>query len=348
MSQKKKRRNVLLQFPAILGMVIFAFFSGLRYNPVIDKDFLNYWEVAKFGNKCIEYERFEIMPKLLADIVQFFNLPPSAWFIMAGGLLIFFTMFAASRQKMAPLHVVFVGFVLLYLSFDMNVMRQGVALSSFLCAITYISEKNWKKYLLFALIALGFHTSTILWTPLYFFSYLHLERRTLFKLTVIGIASIIAMVSLVYLLSNFGFLFAAVGMESATQAIEKGGAMDMIEKGSGLGVIIRYLRWFLLFIFIPKIAKKTKDANLILLFSIFVIGVVMDYFTMYIMLVVRVSLYPKIVELLLYAYLLRLGNYIYVSKPVENVVRLIVWLQVLFLSYVTLDYFSGWNFVLKT
>ncbi|MCJ1974325.1 MAG: EpsG family protein [Lactococcus lactis] len=57
-----------------------------------------------------------------------------------------------------------------FLSF--NLMRQGVAVSIFFFALCYLLNGDWKKYFFWCLIAMGFHTSAIIYFPLYFMRYL--------------------------------------------------------------------------------------------------------------------------------------------------------------------------------
>ena len=331
-------KGYALKMPqTILGVVVFSFLVGLRYNPVVDPDFLGYWGVAEYGSSFYEYDRIEILPRLLADVVHLFHWPPSAWFILMGGILAFFSLFAACRIRNRFMPIVFYGLMLLYLSFDMNVMRQGVAISVFLCAVTYIGERNWKKYLLFVALAYCFHKSSIIWSVSYFLTFLNWREKPLRYIVVIVLCSALAFKAFDYVLQNFGFVFTLLGKEQITNMADLD-LMMMDKKGSGLGVIIRYIRWGVLLYFIPKIAKNSEDHGLFCIFILFVIGVVMDIFSMYSIILSRIAFYPQITELLLYPY-------VFIYKK-STLIKFIAIFQVLFLTYVLYGYLDKWQFVI--
>lgn len=338
------RQNAFYNVPTIFAMVLFSLFVGLRYNPVIDPDFLGYWMVAEEGDSCFEYYRFEPLPRFLASMLLLFNMPPSAWFIVMGFFLISFTLFAASRQKYPCYHIVFLFFVILYLSHNMNIVRQGVALSAFLCAVTYISERNWKKYLLFMVIAFGFHKSAILWLPLYLLSYLDWDKDIVTKYLLIFIGITGVMMGFLFVVQKFTFIFELINMASALEAVETNDMMENETVGSGIGIVLRYVRWVILIFVVPRVALQTHDRNLMILFAIFIIGFVMDIFTMYFILTSRIALYPKIIEILLYVYLFKpaiLNHHI----PVMKVIRPVLYIQILAMTYSLCNYFAEWNFV---
>ena len=331
----------LLNKFTIGGIILFSLWVGLRYNPDIDPDFLNYWYVAQYGDGFYEYDRFEIIPRLLADINLWLGWGPSGWFIMMGALLAYFTLFAAHRLNPRFIAPAFVGMVLIYLSFDMNVMRQGVALSVFLCALTYIKDRNWKMYLLFMSIAFGFHRSSIIWSPIYLLTYLDWSRKIKWKFVIIEGGMLLAMSFLLILIQRFSFIFAMMNREinSATD-------IDFIEVEnvrSGFGVVLKIVRWSLLAYYIPKIAKSVGDESLYILLAIVLMGVVMEPFGLNTIFIQRVSFYPQIVEILLYPYLLQYCKFNFRAK---FIIKPVMIMQVLLLTYVFSGYLSKWAFVI--
>ena len=164
-------RTYLAKPSVIAGMAVFSLWVGLRYNVKSDIDFEGYWNIVENGSSDFYYYHLEKIPKLCVDIVNNVGLPTSVWFIMMGAFLAFFTTFAARRFNGKYLFWLFLFFLLLYLTFDMNVIRQGVALSVMLCAFTYISERKWKRYLFFVFLAFCFHRSSIIWAPVYLLTY---------------------------------------------------------------------------------------------------------------------------------------------------------------------------------
>lgn len=344
--QADKRQSTIFKQPfAVLGIILFSLLVGLRYNPVVDLDFMNYWWVAQYGSKFYEYDRFEFFPRLLADIVRYFEFSPSAWFIMMGALLISFTAFAAERisRKFVPYTIA--GLFLLFLSFDMNVMRQGLALSVFLCAITYIDERRWAKFVFFMLIAYGFHRSSIIWCPIYLFAYVDWSKKTIVKFVLIAIGMVSVFSLLSYVVENIGFVFRLINMESKLEDFENISSINFEEKGSGIGVVLRYVRWMFLVIYIPRIASLHIDSQrLRIIFSLFIIGAVSDFFAMYSVYLSRVGIYPQITELLLYPYLI---DYMKRYNKSISLLWINYVLQVSFLLLALYLYLDKWNLLIN-
>ena len=89
--------------------------------------------------------------------------------------------------------------------------------------------------------------------------------------------------------------------------------------------------------YVPKIAKVNENHGLFCTYALFVMGVVMDLFSMHSIILARIAFYPKITELLLYPYLFSYNN---------AFIKIIATLQVLFLTYVLYGYLDKWQFVL--
>ncbi len=67
-----------------------------------------------------------------------------------------------------PYFSVFLFFATNVYFISMNMIRQSIATMLFIFAISAIKNKNYKKYFLICLIAFSFHSSAILYIPLYF------------------------------------------------------------------------------------------------------------------------------------------------------------------------------------
>lgn len=326
---------------ALFALLLFSLFVGLRYNPDVDKDFMAYWEAAEGSLIYYEYDRFELLPRLLADFVHYFHLPPSVWFILMGAILMAFTLFAACRIDNKYMPIVFVGLLLMYLQFDMNVMRQGIAISVFLCAATYMADRNWKMFLLFMAIAFGFHRSSIIWVLLYPMTFLDYSGKYKKIIFFVVCLSALAVITVPLILDRMSFVLSILGKQSKNDIISYVNELE-IEQGSGIGVIIQCVRWLFLLYYIPKIFRMESDNRLLILLSIFVIGTVMNLFVRYNMLLARMSLFPMIIELLLYPYVIDYGR-----KNAKSgwVIKAMTIMQVVFLSYCLYRYLNEWNFV---
>ncbi len=325
----------------IYAIIIFGFWVGLRYNPDIDPDFMNYWDVAQYGESFHEYDRFEFFPQKIAYCVYHLGLSPSWFFITMGCILISFTVWAAVRLKDSYIPFIFYGLILFYLKFDMNGMRQGVAMSIFLCSLTFIQEKKWKMYFLLIILAFGFHRSVVVWAPVYFLTFINWNRNSKKMLLLIILLMTMSVFSLLWLIQEFSFIFVLMNMSNKVS----GGDIDFIENetvSSGIGVILNYIRWAILLYYIPRIASKTHNNNLYIFLGIFLMGAVLYTFGKETIYLSRVALYPQIAELLMYPYLFE-----YFFKVKKNILmQSLLVFQVIAFTYANCDYFAGWNFVI--
>ena len=330
----------------LLGMAIFTLWVGLRYNMKSDPDFDGYWDMVETGSSNFYYDHLEIIPRLCIDLVYKAKLPTSTWFIMMGAFLTLFTTIAARRHNGKYLQLLFLSYILLYLTFDMNVVRQGVALSAMLCAFTYISEKKWKNYLFFAFLAFCFHRSSIIWTPLYFLTYLDWHKNVTKKYVLAILIIAIIMSFLLYFMSMFTFVFNIMQVTDRVQYRISGGVIDdndIVKVKSGFGIVFRYIRWFFMCGYIPLIIKNMPyKKELRILFTIFLLGMAMDIFSMFEIGLARVALYPQIVEILLLPYLIEYCN---LRKRGSILLMLVLLFQIIILGYQLGLYFSDWEIV---
>ena len=336
--------SYFIKTPVLAGMAIFTLWVGLRYNMKSDPDFDGYWDIVESGSSNFYYDHFEIIPRLCIDLVYNYRLPTSVWFILMGAFLAVFTTIAARRNNGKHLVWVFISFILLYLTFDMNVIRQGIALSAMLCAFTYISERKWKHYLCFAILAFCFHRTSIVWVPMYLLTYLDLEKNAVKKYFIAILVIAVIMTSLLYFMSMFSFVFNIMQMEDKLQYRLQGGTItEIIEVRSGLGIALRYVRWLVVCYYISKIMKYHSNRNeLHILFMIFIMGVVLDYFTMYEIGLSRSTLYAQIVEILLLPYLV---EYCKLRKKDYQLLLFVLIFQFVILGYQIGLYFSRWDVV---
>lgn len=334
-------KSFFAQKKTLIAVLLFSLLTGLRYNDVnTDADFLSYYKIIEAGDSHYYYKHIELFPRLFIDVIHLFNLPPSIWFILMSICLMGFILWAARKNNGIYSAWVFLWFIAIYLSFCMNVVRQGVALAAVLCAITCIAEKDWKKYILFFIIAFAFHRTSLIWSPLYFLTFLDWQKETPNRYLLIAIITGILMLSIVFVISNVSFLFNMMQMSDKVVDASKLVKSQDIIVGSGFGVIFRYLRWIVLFYYIRHVAVCNNNIELKILLSIFIIGVIMDPFTMHSIAMGRVALYSQFVEVLIYPVIMKNCR---AEKDFLGYMFLMALFGVLF-AQVTI-YFSKWNFV---
>lgn len=334
-------KPLLFQGSSILAIILFSLLVGLRYNNGVDMDFKSYCKILKLGDQHYYYNHLELFPKLFVDIVHRFALPVYSWFIMMGVSLIFFLVFALRNDYKRYIAWAFIWFILLYLSFAMNVMRQGVALTAYLCAITCIPNRKWKEYIIFVGIAFCFHRTSIIWSPLYLLTYLDWENKHWRYYSLLAISIVVIFGSLSFFITKLSFVFDIMNMSDKIKNVNVVGKAEEIEIGSGLGILFRYIRWGVVFITSLIIARRNKDRSLFILLGIFLIGIVMNPFSMLNIAAGRVGLYLQVTEILIYPYI-----YDSVDKIKWGIlVKLLMIIQLSVLSYESIIYFSKWNFV---
>lgn len=101
--------------------------------------------------------------------------------------------------------------VLLFLNYNTEIMRAALSVSIFLFAYDYLINKKWALYVLFIIIASGFHAESFL---LLLFPFCHLVKNISFN------GSIVVLTFLFLLLTSLDFIPAIRDMLSFNEAIQ--------------------------------------------------------------------------------------------------------------------------------
>ena len=340
LSEKSIKQKQISSFLMIIGIIVLTLFIGLRDNPDIDIDFQSYQQIILQGSSHYYYEHIELLPRLYINIIHNFGLPYFWWFIMMAFSLSLPFLILAKKTDVHKISIVYLGFIFLYFSFSMNCVRQGVAMMYFLCAVTYLQENYRKYFILFLIIAFCFHKSSILWSVLLLLSYFRLDSFKSKKIFIFILITALFCLSLSFAISNISHILTYIGYgDKINNAIAQ---TKDIEIGSGLGILFRYIRWLLLLIFIPIISEHYNKRFLMQLYLIFIIGMCLDIVTMRTIILNRIALYPQMVELLLYPYLIDYTAKL--SKGRFLIIRPVLFIQFLILVFSISKYFSAWNF----
>lgn len=321
-------------------LFVFAFIVGTRY--MVGIDYPQYMEIVQWGAQHYYYEHIEFIPRKLVDLVNALNLEFYWWFILMAFLQIFFI----ARSARGPLVRVFpwmiFTFLILYLSLYMNVVRQGAALSCFLCAVTYAQERKLWPYLLFFLVGFLCHSSIIVWLPTYW-----ILNRELFPnikvqyLLLIASAFILPPIieRLIDATRPYWDLF-SYGYQAENY---EGSEIDIVV-GSGMGIMFRYIKWFIIIAYYNKMKNYYGSAFFLMFYNLFFVGACFDSSTMLNILLTRVFMYGGFMEIVVLALLL---NYLYKSnKSVDQAVLILLLLLLLApLFYSILSGSLEWQFI---
>ena len=323
-----------------LMLIAFALIIGLRY--MVGKDDPVYLEIVSLGEKHYYYDHLEWIPKKFVDLVHFFNLEFYWWFI----LMAFFQIYFIARAVRGPLVEAFPWvifcFLVLYLAFYMNVVRQGAALSCFLCAATYAQERKLKLYFIFFFLAFLCHRSVIVWFPIYWLLNKELFPNRVVQYLILAASSLILPILIEKLLALVSPYLELFGY--GHQADSFVGDED-IELGSGLGLILRYIRWGIIIAYYDKLKNYYGAEHFVLLYNLFFVGICFDYASVFIIIFARVFMYGSFMELIILPYLF---NYLLSSPSSKLNAAVFISLLLMLVVSVVYPFISGgveWNFV---
>lgn len=341
---KKRPSNIkdLLRTPLFYPFIfIFSFVNGIRNNDGVDVDFLQYQEIVSGGKLHYYYEHMEFFPRLFIDFIHEFNLYTYVWFILMAFVLIVLLIISNRCSNWRYLIISVFSFFLLYLPLYNGIIRQGCAVTCFLCAITYIGKSEWKKYLFFIVVGFCFHRSSLLWAPVYFLSLINTSKITKTKVMTIFLIGFSIAGALAWLANAFGDLLLLSSYANGVESVAEG-QTEEIALGSGYGIILRYIRWIVLLILIPK-AAQLYGRGLWMIYFVFIIGVSIDYGTMFSIQLSRVACYAQTSEILLFPFL-----YGYSKQCKRNsrfLIRSVLLVEFLLYSFTFMEYLNKWNFV---
>lgn len=150
---------------AILSVLPFMLVSAVRYK--VGTDWPIYDEYFYAINKGTNSFR-EPLFNLLNRIIYLFTDNSQFLFIAVAIITLSFTFVAIYQQsRYIPFSIIVYFLSTIYFN-SLNQMRQAIAMSIFLYASKYLWTRNWKKYMLWMLVAIGFHISALIYIPIYF------------------------------------------------------------------------------------------------------------------------------------------------------------------------------------
>lgn len=319
----KGNKEVWKTLPFYIMLLTFAFFVGTRY--MVGDDYENYMLLVEGGETHYYYEHVEYLNRFFVDLTNNLGLEFYWWFILMAFTQMFFIGIAVKDNFKKAFPWIVYCFFLLYISFYMNGVRQGAALSCFICAATFIKERKLYHYLAFIFIGSLFHKSTLIWLPMYW-----IVNRELFKDN--KLQFIIFFISILVLPTIFTLIFQKALpvldlLGYGDQAATLGNDNDAdIAVGSGLGVMFRYLRWIIIIAYYNKLKAFIGKETFIPLYNLFFIGILLDAATMQIIALNRMVMYGAVFEIFI------LGSLFYYMTKTKNLLDKIIIFTILILQ----------------
>lgn len=255
--------NKVFLSSSIFMFVYFAVLVGMRYG--FGTDHLHYWDAYEYGGN----ERFELLFWLLSKTCNSIGLHPTVYFGILGLIQITLLYFAFKDESyLFPLFAIFLFTDGIFASW-MNTIRQDIACCIWIFGFKYIIQKKPIPYLLTCLIAFLFHRSAIVLVALYpiFKNGKDIFHKIPIQVFVIiaaflfrnSISDLLLMMDTFFsMYSNLVFLggdsalYSSYSAESAINAI--GTRVEDVQN-TGVGIIVRYITYFVIVLF----SNKTKD-----------------------------------------------------------------------------------------
>ena len=210
----KIHKDVYGKIFAILLFLAVSIFWGLR--PTYSKVFGDTWLYAysyenMFDNPNDQIANTEWLWNQLNYFCRYLGFSTSAFFVTLEFLYVGFMLWTCHRLMGNNLCVGFLFCITSYsfLSYGVNGIRNGLACSTLMLAISFLNNQNKWSYLmsgLFVVIANGLHASAIIPTIALFFSFLFINstQKTIFIWIISILLSLILGNSLIQFIPDFG------------------------------------------------------------------------------------------------------------------------------------------------
>jgi len=188
---KENLRKDVVQLFTVIAFIFFLIFGGLRFE--VGADWTNYedlflanesWSDVFSSNKEYLFQVFSYVFKL-----SFNNY---SVFVFAFFFISFCLKFVFIKKYSPDIFLSLIIYIYTIFSiYDLNGIRQGMALGLCMLSISYILDQNIFKFIGIITIASLFHLSAIIFFPFYFLSRMKLtNKQILFSLLLVFIISI--------------------------------------------------------------------------------------------------------------------------------------------------------------
>lgn len=167
---KKGTKTSYMPF-VILGISIPVAISGLRYS--VGTDFFTY--IMMFNRlsstsfrEFLKHKDFEWGFYIIQKAAGWLGNYKMMFFLCAVITIIFIYLAIVQHRGKISIGLSFVLYLFIYFPGSFNIVRQHIALAIVVYSFRYIFKKNFKKFLLFSILASSFHLSALIIIPFYF------------------------------------------------------------------------------------------------------------------------------------------------------------------------------------
>ncbi len=288
--EKIYKNRPLYIFLWIIIFLLLTITAAIRYKVGTDYSYtyqkIYYQYINNYSNI-----RMDIAMKFLYKLIIFLNLHYQ-WIFVITSIIINFIIIKAiiklSENSMISLIIFLAGG---FYFFAMNGIRQAIAISLFYYSLIYLKQKNVKKYFIANLIGFLFHSSAIIFFPLYFFLDKKIKKKYLLLFSILFI-----------LTSSFLTPYLINIILKTKYALYVNGSTDYVASNSiNLSTIINFMI-FLCFLFVKPKNKQDKDYNIYI--NLHFISLISSIFILHIPLANRIFLSFRHIQIFSVPYLI--------------------------------------------
>lgn len=337
-SVSNKRYSNTLTF---LGLSFFSILVGCRWE--VGADYISYYEFASgLYTYDFQIDRLEPIPRYLAKLTSETSIPFYVWFIIMAFIQIYFLQKSLKKVYIPILSWGIFFFITMYLSEQMNIVRQGAAICICLYAYTFIKEKQWFKYVLLIVLASCFHKSALICLPFYFLGYINFTLSVPVQYLIFIVSSVISSVIIGYLMEKFAFVAAWISFDNTMDALKANQVQSKM--GLGLGIIFYYIRYAILIFYSPQLSKKYAKYGFDFYYMLLFIYMCIYSACFTNILLQRVFLFFTYLNVIVLAFLY---HYLYTQRKNDISFLLLIMLTIV---QIVLYFYSGdpWEFIWNT
>lgn len=278
-------------------MMVLTLFVGLRYK--VGNDYKEYF-IAHGNFKEGETNYFEPLFSLLNLI----TITPYEMFFWSAVISFIFLYFAIRYfEPNNSIFVITMYFGIYLIIFNIHIIRQGIAIAIILFAFRYIVENKFFKYIIFVFIAMGFHSSSFIALPIYFFAKINLRVRNKFIILGISLLSL----GVLYKFGDFVFnLIGFVPFLSRYAEVYRDNNYSSFVPFS-LGMIMNIILFIAVQLFVFRSHKQFNRKESILL-NIFYISVILSIVLRYSAIFLRLNYFFQISNIFMFVLIIGYFN----------------------------------------
>lgn len=261
------RKNYIIG--VLLPIIFFSLIIGLRYG--VGVDYFSYRDAYLYqGDRDLE-PGFN----LICSVLNYVGLPPFSLFILCAFLQLFiFTRLTIKYPSIYSWSIYFY-FTTLYLFFTINGLRQAIAFSCLVWAISYLFERNFLKYVVIIVLASTIHKSVLIFLPFYFFIHYDILKNRLVLITLYLISIFIGFTFAEYLWILVDLAIINIGIEGLhTETLMN--VEWSSDQGRGLGAIFWMLSDLFVILKYPKLKKEYVGYPIVIVFNLYFIGIILE------------------------------------------------------------------------